>query len=130
MKQVTVYCLHMQPAVIREVLLDIVMFPVWWYSRGLILMMRWCSETLRGYARYLGIGVWMKNIFVPMFGQNDWQSRLISVFMRTVQIFGRTVALGVVAIIVMLIGMVYVAAPMFLGLEAAYHVIGSALYVS
>ncbi len=38
-------------------------------------------------------GLWLKNIFVPMFGQYDWQGRLVSFFMRLVQVVVRSVAL-------------------------------------
>ncbi|MEK7183349.1 MAG: hypothetical protein AAB776_01805 [Patescibacteria group bacterium] len=120
----------MQPAIFKDVLLDIVMFPVWWYSRGLLLMLQWCVDTLKGYAKYMAISVWIKNIFVPMFGQNDWQSRLISIFMRSVQIVGRSIGLVIIAVAVALALVVYITAPIFVALQAAYHVIGSLLYVS
>ena len=120
----------MQPAVFKDVLLDIVMFPVWWYSRGLLLMLRWCVETLKGYAKYFAIGIWIKNIFVPMFGQHDWQSRLISIFMRIVQIVGRSIGLAVMAVGICLALLLYIAAPIFVALQAAFHVLGSLLYVS
>ena len=120
----------MQPAVFKDVLLDIFMFPVWWYSRGLLLMLRWCGQTLKGYAKYLAISVWMKNIFVPMFGQNDWQSRLISIFMRSVQIVARSFALVIIAGGVALALAIYIALPILVVLQAAYHIIGSLVYVS
>jgi predicted ferric reductase len=120
----------MQPAIFKDVLLDIVMFPVWWYSRGLLLMLAWSKNTIFGYAKYFAIAVWIKNIFVPMFGQHDWQSRLISVFMRSVQIVGRTIALMIMSVGVALALLIYLVAPILLGLQAAYHVIGSLQYVS
>lgn len=120
----------MQPAVFKDVLLDIIGFPVWWYSRGLLLMFKWCADTLKGYARYMAISVWIKNIFVPMFGQNDWQSRLISIFMRSVQIVGRSIGLMVIAVGVTLALLLYIALPIFVMLQVAYHVIGSLVYVS
>lgn len=125
-----VYYLRMQPAVIKDVLLDIVMFPVWWYSRGLILMLRRAADTLKGYAKYMAIGVWIQNMFVPMFGQHDWQSRLISIFMRLVQIVGRSFGLMIIAIMVIGALGLYITLPIFLCLQAAYHVIGSFMYVS
>ena len=78
----------------------------------------------------MAISVWIKNIFVPMFGQNDWQSRLISIFMRSVQIVGRSIGLVIIAVAVALALVVYITAPIFVALQAAYHVIGSLLYVS
>lgn len=85
--------------------------------------------TLRGYARYFAIEVWIKNIFVPMFGQHDWQSRLISVFMRLVQIIGRSLALVVVTLGIVLVSVLYLVAPVAVMLLLAYNVMGSLLYV-
>ena len=41
----------------------------------------------------LAIGIWIKHVFTPMYGQHDWQGRLISFFMRVVQIILRAIAL-------------------------------------
>ena len=113
-----------------DVLLDLVMFPVWWYSRGLVLLLTSARNTLKSYAQYLAVAVWLKNIFVPMFGQNDWQSRLISIFMRSVQIVGRLLALAFIALGILLFVLAYLIAPITLMLLAAYNVIGSLLYVA
>jgi hypothetical protein len=120
----------MHPAVFRDILVDLVMFPIWWYSKGLLLMLRASAHTLRGYAQYLAIGVWIKNLFVPMFGQRDWQSRLISIFMRSVQIAGRSLALGVIALGISLAVLAYAIIPLGFMFFTAYHVIGSLTYVS
>jgi len=41
--------------------------------------------------RELGLTIWIKNIFRPMFGQYDWQGRIISFFVRVFQIIVRFV---------------------------------------
>jgi hypothetical protein len=65
-----------------------------------------------------------------MFGQHDWQSRLISVFMRLVQIIGRSIGLMIIACGVALAFALYLAAPISVILLATYHVLGSLLYVA
>lgn len=57
-------------------------FPVWWYTKGAAKAAISCVRTVRGYARQFGVGVWLKNLFVPMFGQYDLAGRIISFFMR------------------------------------------------
>jgi len=37
--------------------------------------------------------VWIKNIFTPMYGQTDWQGKLISFFMRLFQIIFRGIVM-------------------------------------
>ncbi|HLD60614.1 MAG TPA: hypothetical protein VJA27_00565 [Patescibacteria group bacterium] len=76
-----------------EALFDLVYFPVWWYTGGVKHAARWCFGLFQSGNRTLAPGLWLKNMFVPMFGQFDWQGRIISVFMRLVNVIGRTIAL-------------------------------------
>lgn len=76
-----------------EAILDIFYFPVWWYTKGLAHAAKWCFGLLKRGNDALAPGLWLANIFVPMFGQFDWQGRIISFIMRFVQIIARTIAL-------------------------------------
>lgn len=75
--------------IIISLFLEIVYFPVWWYSVGFIRFFTNIRLFLRDRERSLGFFVWVKNIFVPMYGQTDFAGRLISFFMRLVQIIAR-----------------------------------------
>lgn len=75
---------------------------------------------LRGFLSYrqksLGLGVWIKNIFVPMYGQRDWQGVLISIFIRIMQIVFRSIAMTiwlVVAIAMLILWLTFPAAAVF-----------------
>lgn len=118
-----------QVDVFRDLALDILLFPVWWYSRGVVRVAAWSRESFFGYARLLAIDVWMKNVFVPMFGQYDWQSRLISIFMRLVQIIGRSFALLVITLMILMVGALYLVALPVVTAFTAYHLVGFFLYV-
>lgn len=76
-----------------EALLDLVYFPVWWYTSGLRYAGGRCFEWLKAGNRALAPVLWLQNLFVPMFGQTDWQGKIISFFMRFVQILARSTAL-------------------------------------
>lgn len=76
-----------------EAVLDVLYFPVWWYTRGLGHAGLWCFHLFQSGNASLGPGLWFKNIFTPMFGQSDWQGRIISFFMRSVNVIGRGIAL-------------------------------------
>ncbi len=67
-------------------------FPVWWYSDGLARLVRAVLHTLAFRARAYGFAVWIKNFFVPMYGQTDLAGRLVSIFMRGVVLVGRALA--------------------------------------
>ncbi|MDO8626033.1 MAG: hypothetical protein Q7K39_01065 [Candidatus Magasanikbacteria bacterium] len=79
--------------ILGEAILDLVYFPVWWYSFGFGHAAKNCWVWfLQGNAR-LAPGLWLKNIFVPMFGQYDWEGRIISFVMRFFQVIMRSLAL-------------------------------------
>ncbi|MFW0837864.1 MAG: hypothetical protein ACKKL5_02580 [Candidatus Komeilibacteria bacterium] len=63
---------------------DIIYFPIWWYSAGLILAGRWFSRGLRAGTQRLALVILFRYWFKPMYGQTDWQGKIISFFMRTV----------------------------------------------
>lgn len=98
-------------------------WPIWWYTKGLVGAMRWAGEAVSGYAKQLAIMVWIKNIFVPMYGTRDIQSRIISFFMRSVQIFARGFILLIWFFVVIFLVIAYVALPII-------SVIGFLLHIS
>lgn len=98
----------------RDIFFDIVSFPFWWYSFGLSRTFSWAGEAFQSSVQMAGVGVWIRNIFVPMYGQYDWQSRLISVFMRVVQIIFRTIGLFFASVGIAVAVVVYVTLPFVL----------------
>jgi len=76
-----------------DVLLDLLYFPIWWFTSGAKHALLWCVKLLASGNRVLAPGLWLTNIFVPMYGQYDWQGRIVSFFMRFIQIIFRTIAL-------------------------------------
>src|SRR3989338_7890262 len=76
-----------------EFVFDLVYFPLWWYTGGVKRAGLFAVQLLRDGNSILAPGLWLKNIFVPMFGQSDWQGRLVSFFMRFVNVIGRSIAL-------------------------------------
>lgn len=98
-----------------EAVLDIVYFPLWWYSAGLARAARRGGERFRQGNSRLAPGLWLKNIFVPMYGQFDWQGRIISFFMRLAQVIGRSVALGVWGVVCFMLWLAWLAWPVVLG---------------
>lgn len=79
-------------------LLDLAYFPIWWYTGGAKHALFWCLDLLKNGNARLAPGLWLKNIFVPMYGQYDWQGKIISFFMRLVQIIFRSILLLVWAV--------------------------------
>ena len=80
-------------------------WPFWWYTQGLLFILKGGRSWIMNYVKTLGLRVWIKNLFVPMYGMRDWQSRIISFFMRFAQIIFR--AIGV---LILIIGVIFVVA--------------------
>lgn len=72
---------------------DIIIFPFWWYTYGVFGRLQWIVEQIKSEAESLSLGLWIKNLFVPMFGQYDRSGRIISFFMRLIQIIFRFIFL-------------------------------------
>ncbi len=109
--------------IILQVLGEILYFPVWWYSLGLWRFSKALSLFWLGREKSLGLSVWVKNIFVPMYGQRDMASRLISFFMRVVQIIFRGLILLFLLLILLLIWLGWLLLPVFLLLAMSFQII-------
>lgn len=103
---------------------DVARFPLWWYTTGVVYVLSRAVASAKQYARVLAIAVWVKNIFVPMYGQHDVQGRIISVFFRVVQIVGRGIALCVYVVMLAVLVAAYVALPLIAAAFFVYHIFG------
>ena len=108
------YALAFQKVII-EAILDLFYFPIWWYSVGMLHFGRWCNGFFLGGYEIFAPGVWLRNIFVPMYGQYDIQGRLISFFMRVVQIIFRSAAALVWLAVSLVIFIGYLVLPLLIG---------------
>lgn len=78
---------------------SVVWFPAWWYSKGLVGVTATALSTLSYRSKSFGFAIWIKNFFVPMYGQYDITGRAVSVFMRLIVLVGRAIALGIEALL-------------------------------
>ncbi len=103
-------------SVARYLLLDILgsvlHFPLWWYTTGFQDVLNWVSRTLSYRWRSFNMALWLKSLFVPMYGQYDLIGRLVSVFMRLVVLIGRSIFLLVEASILLIITLLWLIAPL------------------
>ena len=63
-----------------------VYFPFWWYTQGLVNTLRSAARSLTAANNRLSISILLRYWFKPMYGQYDTAGKLISFFMRTVQL--------------------------------------------
>jgi hypothetical protein len=91
--------------------LDVLYFPIWWYSKGLILAGKWALSSVAETENFLGLRIWLANMLRPMFGQYDLTGKIISFFMRIFQIVFRTIALAVFALFYFAVFAIYLLLP-------------------
>lgn len=91
---------------------ELVLAPVWWYGRGLKAATNRFLSQCRNNDRAVGWSIWLKNIFVPMYGQSDMAGRAISFFMRIILLVARTVAIVVMDLLTVFGYMAYIFLPL------------------
>ncbi len=96
-------------------------FPVWWYTRGLKLAARFCFGSIKNQWLGLGLSVWLKNLFVPMYGETAISGRIISFFMRIAVLIGKGVLFIIWSIVMVLLFVVYLLVLPFVVLNIIYH---------
>ncbi len=109
--------------IIISLVLEIIYFPLWWYSVGFSRTIKnvwhfWCDQE-----KLLGFSVWAKNIFVPMYGQYDWAGRLISFLVRLVQIIFRGFVLLIWLILCLAVIIFWLALPPLLLLALIFQIL-------
>ncbi|MDD4901872.1 MAG: hypothetical protein PHE24_01925 [Patescibacteria group bacterium] len=97
-----------------SILMDIFFFPFWWYSLGLFKIIKNLANFVADKEKSLALLVWIKNIFVPMYGQRDIQGAIISFFIRLAQIIFRSVILIFWIIIALIVFWIWFLAPILI----------------
>ncbi len=101
---------------------DVVFFPIWWYSFGLAQILKKNKKFLANREKGLALFVWIVNIFTPMYGQYDIQGRIISFFMRLVQIIFRGLIMIFWLIITFLCVIIWLGLPFLIIYQIFYQI--------
>lgn len=100
-------------------------FPLWWYTRGLGFAAERASASVTHASRSLALGVWVRNLFVPMYGETGTEGRLISFFVRLAMVVLRGFAVAVWAALVWTVFGLYVLAPAAAVAGMVFHLAGA-----
>ena len=97
--------------ILFDAIIDIFYFPLWWYTGGVLHSLKWCVGFFLEGNENLAPGLWFQNLLVPMYGQYDWQGRIISFFMRFVQFFFRSIALMLWLLVCVILFIIWLSLP-------------------
>lgn len=104
-----------------EIILDILYLPVWWYTKGLLQILIFLNKFLSNHQKALGLSVWVKNIFRPMYGQNDFAGALISFIIRVFQILVRSIGMAFWLLVALIILLFWVLLPIAVYYEISFQ---------
>lgn len=94
--------------VIKDGLKELVLLPVWWYTTGLGCTLGWMIRSMKGSVRFFELNIWVKNVFVPMYGEEGFSGRLISFGVRLAVIVFKTIGVAVLCFVISLLTLLYV----------------------
>lgn len=97
--------------ILRDIVIDVLRVPFWWYTEGLVTTSRVLIRSFWETERRLAFRVWLRNLFTPMYGMYDWQSRIISFVMRAVLMVWKLFYLAVWSAILLAACAVWIAMP-------------------
>ena len=84
------------------------MLPIWWFTGGMIRTLKWTLDSIKGAPGFFGLNVWIKNIFVPMYGDTSFVGRLVSFGVRSFMIFARGIGTFFLVILILIATAAYV----------------------
>ncbi len=99
--------------VFKDILLDILRFPIWWYTAGVKRAWKFFIRQSKVGLQAVALKIWFKNLFRPMFGDYSRSGRLISFFVRLVEIFFRTIVFLIWIIVSFILFILWLALPPF-----------------
>ena len=103
--------------IFRDLIGELLYWPLWWYTRGFLNSLMFLVAEVRDQEQRLGVHIWVRNIFTPMFGQYDWEGRIISFFMRFVQIIIRSIVLVIWTVLVSIFVVIWLMLPIIIVYE-------------
>lgn len=109
--------------IIAEIIWEIIYFPIWWYTEGLINNLIKAKNFISNKEKSLALLVWIKNIFHPMYGQYDWPGVIISFFIRSFQIIVRSLFLLFWTLFIILLLFLWLILPLFIVYEIIFQLI-------
>ncbi len=109
--------------IVEKILIDIIYFPVWWYSRGALNLFFKLKKFLYNKQKSLAILVWIKNIFKPMYSQYDITGIIISFFVRSFQIIVRSIFMLGWIILAVVVFCFWFILPIFVAYEIIFQII-------
>lgn len=104
-----------------DLVLNVVTFPLWWYTTGTKKVTQQILHHSRALAQSLRIRVLLRFLFQPMFGMTDIWSRIISFGVRIVHFIVLSLATFVYTLLLFVGLIVWLLLPPFILYNILFH---------
>lgn len=91
---------------------DFLYWPIWWYTSGLKTRIVAAGEQIKLTWRALGLGLWLKSMFKPMYADKSFTGRAISLVMRIIILVWKLLWMLLWTLIVILVLLLWIIAPL------------------
>jgi len=98
--------------VAKELVGDVLYWPLWWYSRGLVDFIKKRIKGITEFEENIGLTIWVINWSKPMYGQYDIAGKLISLVIRTLGIFWKGLQLMVYLLVQVILLILWLVVPL------------------
>lgn len=113
--------LHTIGAVTAEFILSILYFPIWWYTKGLLKVIRLLMNEIKSFTHSLRLRTLFTFLLQPMFGLTDRWSKIISFFVRIVHFFILFVVTIIYSVVLIALVVVWIMLPIFIAYNILFH---------
>lgn len=93
---------------------DIFYFPIWWYGKGLKKRWLFVLKKIKTAYKNLALKILLVNLFRPMYGEKDWQGRIISFFARLIMLFWRSLEMIIWSLLFFALLLIWLIAPILI----------------
>lgn len=107
--------------IIVDFVISIIYFPLWWYTEGLLKVVRMIVREIRGLAKTFNLKILFQFILKPMFGQYDIWGRIISFGVRIVHFTFLTMYTLVYSILLSFVLILWIVLPFFILFNILFH---------
>ncbi|HOZ36684.1 MAG TPA: hypothetical protein PLR18_02540 [bacterium] len=99
--------------IVVDIILDFFYWPIWWYTTGFKDALIFCGRQIREAWRSLALGIWLKNMLTPMYGDRSFLGRAISFVARLVILTWRLAWMFIWLLIIIGLAIIWVVAPIY-----------------
>ncbi len=97
--------------IVRELIGELLYFPVWWYSHGLVLTWRSLFGQWLRLLNRLSLPILLKTMGRPMYGDYTRSGRIISFFFRILLVVSKSLVLGFWTAVLIVVMIVWIIGP-------------------